>query len=41
MLAIEVKFLFINVPIEGAVNCLVKRLSEFYYSDVEARNLLN
>ena len=41
MLSFDVKSLFTNVPIEGALICLEKRLCEFHYSDVEVNEFVN
>ena len=41
VLSLGVKSLFTNVPIEGCLNCLEKRLREFHYSDVEVKEFVN
>ena len=41
MLSLEVKSLFTNVPLEGPLICLEKRLHEFHNSDVEVKEFAN
>ena len=41
MLSFDVKTLFTNVPIEDALNYLVKRLPEFHYSEVEMKEFVS
>ena len=41
MLSLEIKSLFTNVLIEGALNCLEKRLREAHHSDVEMKKFFN
>ena len=41
MLSLDVKSLFTNIPIEGALCCLEKRLRVFHYSDVEVKEFVN
>ena len=41
MLSLDVKSLFTNVPVVGAISCLECRLHEFHYSDIEIREILS
>jgi hypothetical protein len=41
MLFFDVKSLFTNVPIQGALDCLKVRLREFHYSSIEIDELSN
>ena len=41
MLSLDVKSLFTNVPIQGALDCLEKRLREFHYSSIEIEEILD
>ena len=40
MLSLDVKYLFLNIPIKGALDCLEKRLREFHYSFIEIEEIL-
>ena len=41
MLSLEVKSLITNVPIQGAMNGLEKRLHEFHYSSIKTKEIMN
>ena len=41
MLSLDVKSLFTDVPIQGALDCLEKRLREFHYSSTEIEETLS
>ena len=41
MLSLDVKSLFTNVPIQGGLDCLEKRLLEFHYSSTEIEKILD
>ena len=41
MLSLDVKSLFSNVPIQGVLICLEKRVLEFHYSDVKMKEFVN
>ena len=41
MLSLNAKILFTNVPIQGALSCLEKRLREFHYSSIEIEEILS
>ena len=41
MLFLNVKSLFTNVPIQGALDCLEKMLNKFHYSSIEIEEILS
>ena len=41
MFFLDVKSLFNNVPIQGALDCLEKGLHEFHFSSAEVEEILN
>lgn len=40
MLSIDVKYLFINIPVESILTCLETWLHEFHYSDIETYEII-
>ena len=41
IVSLDIKSVFTNVPIQGALDCLEKGLHEFLYSSVEIEEILN